>query len=163
MSERWCWASGWTGSWTLTWWESVDSAERETERKRQYVCVCIYMREERERMCGSVCAQVREWNLFPEFSSDVTKPLDAVEAHGLQPAVSQHLYHLSVLWNTSKRFKIMKEFFHTSAFSDLKNKYTLNLTFIIGSTSGALLHLHLWRVTWQGFSLFPFLLLKLSC
>lgn len=36
--------------------------------------------------------------LFPEFSSDVAKPLGSIEAHGLQTPVPQHFQHLSVLW-----------------------------------------------------------------
>jgi len=35
-------------------------------------------------------------HLFPEFSSDVAKPLDSVEAHRLQTAVPQHFDHLSI-------------------------------------------------------------------
>lgn len=38
--------------------------------------------------------------LFPEFSSDVAKPLGSIEAHGLQTSVPQHFNHLSIFWKT---------------------------------------------------------------
>lgn len=40
--------------------------------------------------------------LFPEFSSDVAKPLGSIKAHGLQTTVPQHFYHLSVLWKAQE-------------------------------------------------------------
>lgn len=38
--------------------------------------------------------------LFPEFSSDVAKPLGAIKAHGLQTSIPQHFNHLSIFWKT---------------------------------------------------------------
>ncbi len=40
--------------------------------------------------------------LFPEFSSDVAKPLGAIKAHGLQTSVPQHFNHLSIFWKTQE-------------------------------------------------------------
>ena len=36
-------------------------------------------------------------DFLPELSSDVTQSFGAVEAHGLQATVAQHLCHLSIL------------------------------------------------------------------
>lgn len=44
--------------------------------------------------------QGRSRYLFPEFSSDVTKPLDSIKAHGFQTSIPKHLYHLSIFWTT---------------------------------------------------------------
>lgn len=40
--------------------------------------------------------------LFPEFSSDMAKPLGSIEAHGLQTSVPQHFNHLSIFWKTQE-------------------------------------------------------------
>lgn len=51
--------------------------------------------------------------LFPEFSSDVAKALGAIEAHGFQASVPQHLNHLSVLWETTRGERVRGKASHT--------------------------------------------------
>lgn len=74
-------------------WHQADSA-----LCRGVSCVCVCLCRWGKGMRG----RSGHSHLFPEFSSDVAKPLGAVKAHGLQTSVPQHFNHLSIFWKTQE-------------------------------------------------------------